>query len=709
NTSNVAPLAPTATAATNIALTSFTANWNLIGNAMGYFIDISTNSNFSSFVTGYNNFSAGNVQTQNITGLTFNTTYYYRIRANNAVGTSPNSNVIQLTTLDNSIGPKPVPVTGFNQDIIANGSGGANRAQGSTTTDVGTFVLYSKDFRGNNNQNTTPVYGLPDNGKITNASLSTYDYQLENYTGNNALVLKNANDTGTLTLLAQDTFTNISFLAFSEGSATTINVKLNFSDGSNQVESVTISDWFGQPNFAISGIGRIGRNNDVFGPAESINDPRLYNHLINLTAPFDSKKLVSLSFTKGSTTGVSVILAVTGLEKNTIADCNINIPDSQFKNYLLANNNINTNRDNEIQCTEADSYTGEIDCSRLQIKNLNGIEAFVKLTSLKCNENQLTTIDLQQNIKLQRLECNDNLLTQLNLKDNTQLIELICSHNRIPDLDLENQELLQLLGCNNNLIESLDLSTNSSLTQVWCYSNKLNSLNLANGINADMQLIEANDNASLTCIQVDDEAYSNTNWNKNPFKFDPQHVFSEECDPCKGTADEIKSNFLVSANACIGDTIHFIDYSKINIDKVAKFEWDFGDGGTSTERDPIHTYTQQGTYAIRLIASTNVCKGLIINKSISILSCIVNNQNQFAKASIFPTPNTGNFNIEVNLAEKSPAVINVYNFGGELITQRNYPEDQRFEDKLEIANPGIYFIEIVYNKGILKRRTIVVK
>jgi photosystem II stability/assembly factor-like uncharacterized protein len=92
-----APTAPVATNATLITQTGFTANWNASPDANGYYLDISTNSNFSSFITGYNNRDVGTNTSFVISGLLPNTNHYYRVRAHNAAGTSPNSNVISVT------------------------------------------------------------------------------------------------------------------------------------------------------------------------------------------------------------------------------------------------------------------------------------------------------------------------------------------------------------------------------------------------------------------------------------------------------------------------------------------------------------------------------------------------------------------------------------------------------------------------------------
>jgi uncharacterized protein (TIGR02145 family) len=92
------PSAPTANNATGISTTSFVANWGSVAGATGYYLDVATNAGFTSFVPGYNNQNVGNVTNINVTGLTCGATYYYRIRAYNACGTSANSTTITVTT-----------------------------------------------------------------------------------------------------------------------------------------------------------------------------------------------------------------------------------------------------------------------------------------------------------------------------------------------------------------------------------------------------------------------------------------------------------------------------------------------------------------------------------------------------------------------------------------------------------------------------------
>jgi N-acetylneuraminic acid mutarotase len=103
------PPAPIANPATYVASNSFTANWSSVSGATGYRLDVSTSSSFSTYVTGYQNLNVGNAISRSVTGLNASTAYYYRVRAYNGVGTSGNSNIVNVTTLS-ATGP-PVVIT----------------------------------------------------------------------------------------------------------------------------------------------------------------------------------------------------------------------------------------------------------------------------------------------------------------------------------------------------------------------------------------------------------------------------------------------------------------------------------------------------------------------------------------------------------------------------------------------------------------------
>lgn len=93
------PAAPTASAATSVGTSVFTATWGPVGNANTYQVDVLTSNAFASFLTGYQGRDVGNVTTLQVTALMPNTPYYYRVYARNSAGQSGASPTIAVTTL----------------------------------------------------------------------------------------------------------------------------------------------------------------------------------------------------------------------------------------------------------------------------------------------------------------------------------------------------------------------------------------------------------------------------------------------------------------------------------------------------------------------------------------------------------------------------------------------------------------------------------
>ena len=60
---------------------TFVATWSNVAGAVGYRLDVSKSSSFSSYLPGYENLDVGNTIGTTVTGLSPGTTYYYRVRA----------------------------------------------------------------------------------------------------------------------------------------------------------------------------------------------------------------------------------------------------------------------------------------------------------------------------------------------------------------------------------------------------------------------------------------------------------------------------------------------------------------------------------------------------------------------------------------------------------------------------------------------------
>jgi len=269
---------------------------------------------------------------------------------------------------------------------------------------------------------------------------------------------------------------------------------------------------------------------------------------------------------------------------------NVYIPDANFKAYLVGEPSINTNGDTEIQVSEATAFNGMINVYWMTISDLTGIEAFTALTNLNCGGNQLTYLDVSNNTALDDLRCFSNLLTSLDVSQNTALTALNCEGNQFTSLDVSNNTALTILDCASNQLTSLDVSNNTALDELICMENQLTTLDISNNIALSRLFCEFNQLTSLDvsnnialidlychmnqltsldvsqntslaelggsgnqltsldvrngnntnilefytlfspnlyCINVDDAAWSTTNWTD----IDPHHYFSINCPP----------------------------------------------------------------------------------------------------------------------------------------------------------------------------------
>ena len=120
------------------------------------------------------------------------------------------------------------------------------------------------------------------------------------------------------------------------------------------------------------------------------------------------------------------------------------------------------------------------------IYNLSGIEHFVNLQTLSCNNQPLQELDLSGNTALAVLDCSNNALTKLNVSQNSKLWYISCYNNNLASLDISGTTMLAYLLCYNNWLTDLDTSNNAMLRWISCYENQLTKLDVSNNYNLTM-------------------------------------------------------------------------------------------------------------------------------------------------------------------------------------------------------------------------------
>lgn len=90
----------------NVATTTADIHWDYVQNATSYRLDIALDPDFQYILSDYNNLLVEDTSLT-ATGLSEDTTYYTRVRAENSAGQSISSNVVNFHTLVTEIPPEP--------------------------------------------------------------------------------------------------------------------------------------------------------------------------------------------------------------------------------------------------------------------------------------------------------------------------------------------------------------------------------------------------------------------------------------------------------------------------------------------------------------------------------------------------------------------------------------------------------------------------
>ena len=136
--------------------------------------------------------------------------------------------------------------------------------------------------------------------------------------------------------------------------------------------------------------------------------------------------------------------------------------------------------------------------------------------------------------------------------------------------------------------------------------------------------------------------------------------------------------------------------------------WTFGDGASDTVMSPIHTYTVNGTYTVKLVV-TNGCGSDSITVVLNVNSVGISNTSTISdNINVFPNPSNGIINIQIT-SQSSNAQLRIMDASGKLIhNERINTLNGQYNNSIDLSNnsKGVYSLQIITNNQVITKKVV---
>jgi len=219
------------------------------------------------------------------------------------------------------------------------------------------------------------------------------------------------------------------------------------------------------------------------------------------------------------------------------------------------------------------------------------------------------------------------------------------------------------------------------------------------------------DNAGGTTVQYD--AFTTTLWAKLPVTAgETYHVRLAIADAGDRIFD---SGVFIGIESLDGDSLLIVEpefVTQTGDDNEVVFQnetlwatswsWQFGDGTVSNQKNPTHTYLQDGTYEVTLTAS-NWCSSESFKQTVQIGTSAANEPIKAAAFSVSPNPTTQGIT-RLDLENSSQARVRLYRTDGQLLMDQLMNNGDRLD--LRPFGQGLYMLQ-VENEGNVQVKKVV--
>lgn len=142
---------------------------------------------------------------------------------------------------------------------------------------------------------------------------------------------------------------------------------------------------------------------------------------------------------------------------------------------------------------------------------------------------------------------------------------------------------------------------------------------------------------------------------------------------------------------------------------ATSYAWSFGDGFTSGDKEPLHTYAAAGTYEVQLIA-VNACGRDTMTSTITVTAVGINNTLNAKNVAVYPNPNSGKFNVDFQLDLRDEVTVRIVNLNGQTVYMKNIGSTSAENLSIDLSDfaVGVYTLKVEgVNTQITKKISVI--
>jgi hypothetical protein len=162
-----------------------------------------------------------------------------------------------------------------------------------------------------------------------------------------------------------------------------------------------------------------------------------------------------------------------------------------------------------------------------------------------------------------------------------------------------------------------------------------------------------------------------------------------------------------------GSSVNFTDYSTGGVNS---WSWSFPGGTpeTSSEKNPVVTYSNTGTFDVQLIVGNRTGFDTLLKPAYIVVDYPtgIDKKQASLSFSVSPNPSNGNFALNIGSFRDDVVTVKLFNMLGNVIfEEKNIPVNEKISRQLNLSNQpeGIYFMTVNGKKSTINQKVLIRK